>query len=394
MQVGYPARCKQYETLSRMELMMIASSRTARQGQLAGSSEGAFVQRPPALATMALPIPALASPQGGGISLGQRLRDWKTLVGFGVSAAIVVFFALTAHLDLGAVWINIRSADISYLVLAQIVYLGAFLFRGLRWRLLLRHAALGHEVHLPSLRGLTEMIFLSWFVNCIVPAKLGDGYRAYLLGKHTGADMGRTLGTVVGERMADILALAALLLLSGLMIAGSMAGAGLDLGTVLVWGAVLAALIGAGATGLRVSHARLVGLLPPRWRPTFLRFAEGVLRTFRRDVQLPLYGLTCLVWGCEALRIWLVMQAVHISGLAPGVIVFTALAGSLLSTIPFTPAGLGAVEGASMAILTAFGVAAGPAGAVAVLDRVINYWSNIPVGALLYMRGLRSDDRR
>jgi uncharacterized protein (TIRG00374 family) len=85
------------------------------------------------------------------------------------------------------------------------------------------------------------------------------------------------------------------------------------------------------------------------------------------------------------LRIWLVMQSFHVTGLAPGVVVFTALAGSLLSTIPFTPAGLGAVEGASVAILSAFGVATGLAGAVAVMDRAINYWSNIPVGGLLYL---------
>ena len=38
-----------------------------------------------------------------------------------------------------------------------------------------------------------------------------------------------------------------------------------------------------------------------------------------------------------------------------------------------------------MAILSAFGVATSLAGAVAVVDRVINYWSNIPVGGLLYL---------
>ena len=52
---------------------------------------------------------------------------------------------------------------------------------------------------------------------------------------------------------------------------------------------------------------------------------------------------------------------------------------------PITPAGLGAVEGASVAILGAFRVATSLAGAVAVMDRVINYWSNIPVGGVLYL---------
>src|SRR2546423_14553246 len=102
------------------------------------------------------PVRAVAWPQGEEVSLGQRLRDWKTLVGFGISAAIVVFFVLTAHLDLGVIWANIRSADVRYLAFATSVYFGAFLFRGLRWRLLLRRADLGEGVHLPPLRGLVE----------------------------------------------------------------------------------------------------------------------------------------------------------------------------------------------------------------------------------------------
>jgi uncharacterized protein (TIRG00374 family) len=79
------------------------------------------------------------------------------------------------------------------------------------------------------------------------------------------------------------------------------------------------------------------------------------------------------------------MEALHVTGLAPGVVLFTALTGSLLSTIPFTPAGLGAVESASVTILSAFGVAASLAVAVAILDRLINYWSNIAVGGVLYI---------
>ena len=32
-----------------------------------------------------------------------------------------------------------------------------------------------------GLRNSTEILYISWFVNCVVPAKLGDVYRAYLL---------------------------------------------------------------------------------------------------------------------------------------------------------------------------------------------------------------------
>ena len=46
----------------------------------------------------------------------------------------------------------------------------------MRWALLIR--ATGYPL---KTRDSTEIIFISWFVNCLVPAKLGDIYRAYLL---------------------------------------------------------------------------------------------------------------------------------------------------------------------------------------------------------------------
>lgn len=336
------------------------------------------------------PVPAQRTPAAPAapapdFRIGRKLRGWKTLAGFGISAAIILFFVLTLRIDLNAIWAAIQTANPFYLALAAAVYFGAFIFRGLRWRLLLRRADLGDNVTLPPLRGLIEIIYLTWFVNCLVPAKLGDAYRAYLLNKHTGANMERTLGTVVGERIADVLALGVLLLASGALIIGQLSGTGSDLQYLLIVSVILLAAIAAGILFLKLTSARLSTRLPERWRNITVRFTEAVLRTFRRDVQLPLYTFTCLTWACEVLRIWLVMQALHITGLPAGVVIFTALAGSLLSTIPFTPGGLGAVEGASVTILTTFGVAAGMAGAVAIIDRAINYWSNIPVGAIVYL---------
>jgi uncharacterized membrane protein YbhN (UPF0104 family) len=354
-----------------MSVFSTSARRAAHPGPVTGAEIGIPLTRP--------------APAGTEISLGRRLRDWKTLAGFALSAAIILVFVLTAHLDLGQIWATVRTADGRYLAAALAVYFGAFLLRGLRWRLLLRRADLGAAVRLPALGGLVEMIFLSWFVNCLVPAKLGDAYRAYLLKQDTGAGMDRTLGTVVGERMADVLALVVLLLGSGLLILGNLAGAGGNLPLILLLGTGLAGAIGGGVVALRLGAGRLAARLPERRRVVFERFVAALLSTFRRDIQAPLYGLTALIWAGEVARIWLVLQSFHITGLAPGVIIFTALAGSLLSTIPFTPAGLGAVEGASVAILGAFGVAGTLAGAVAVVDRVINYWSNIPVGALLYL---------
>ena len=61
----------------------------------------------------------------------------------------------------------------------------------------------------------TEIIFLSWLVNCVVPAKLGDVYRAYLLKINSTASLSRTFGTVFIERVLDLFAIALLGLAAG-----------------------------------------------------------------------------------------------------------------------------------------------------------------------------------
>ena len=89
-------------------------------------------------------------------------------------------------------------------------YLG-FPLRGLRWALLLRGTGLSG----PDVRDATEILFLSWLVNCLVPAKLGDVYRAYLLKINSTVSLSRTFGTVFIERVLDLFAIVVLGLAAG-----------------------------------------------------------------------------------------------------------------------------------------------------------------------------------
>ena len=47
-------------------------------------------------------------------------------------------------------------------------------------------------MHYP-LFDLTEILYLSWFANCVVPAKLGDIYRSYLARNCLGVSMSKTV---------------------------------------------------------------------------------------------------------------------------------------------------------------------------------------------------------
>jgi uncharacterized protein (TIRG00374 family) len=95
-----------------------------------------------------------------------------------------------------------------------------------------------------------------------------------------------------------------------------------------------------------------------------------------------------LVWLLEGCRLYFVIESMHRLGvdLPLALVVFVSLASSLLTVVPFTPAGLGLVEGAVTAVLvTVVMMDSHVALAVTLLDRLINFWSIIVFGLMLYL---------
>jgi glycosyltransferase 2 family protein len=320
------------------------------------------------------------------ISLKNRFFDVKTLIGFALSAAIIIFFLLTVRVDFGVIFSNIAKANPFYLLAAFAIYYLTFAIRTLRWQMLLHNAGFQKEpnVKMPRFSTLLEFISISWFVNCIVPAKLGDAYRGYLLKKNANASFSRSLGTIVGERIADLLVLFSLLSLGGLIAFQKEEAQLGGLSLVFVFGIVLVVGIVFGLLMMRFWNHKLEMIVPRRLRGMYQKFQQGTVSTFHRKTLTQLYLLTGLVWLCEGARLYFVVQSLGLT-LGISVVVFIALTSSLLTTIPFTPAGLGAVEGTIVVVLTTFAVDKNLAGSVAILDRLISYWSVIVVCGLVYI---------
>ena len=161
-----------------------------------------------------------------------------------------------------------QTANLGYFLLGFVIYYAAFLLRGLRWQTLLANVGFTRAKNpdMPGLGGLIEIIYLSWFVNCMVPAKLGDAYRSYLLKQNAGVSFSRTIGTILAERMIDLFILFGLLLLSGFLtlqghLPGMMTGV-LALGAAMIV-ALAVALVAMRVLG-RARLARRAAALPRR----------------------------------------------------------------------------------------------------------------------------------
>ena len=317
------------------------------------------------------------------LEVRRQLFGWREVLS--ILIPLILLLAVARNVDWGTALSTIRGSDPWLVVAALIVYYATFPLRARRWARLLREGGL-----MVRGRDLLEILMLGWFVNCLAPAKLGDLYRSYLVKQRFNVSLSRTVGVVVAERLLDIFVVFALLLVGGYIAFGRTVLP--DLRLVYLSGAALAALIVAAFVGVYFVAPRLARFFPREVRRIGRLFREGVLHSFR---ALPEAGPeTVVIWLAEAARLAFVLAALGLELPISGVI-FVAVASSLLTTVPLTPAGFGFVELAVVYVLTTgFGLATHDAIAVAVLDRLVSVFSVIVLGGILYARHRRQEALR
>ncbi len=330
------------------------------------------------------------------LSLSSRLRQPRTIISILIPLVVIGVFVSINAAQLARVPGLIAQADLRLAGIAFLIFYAGFPMRGARWAILLRGTGTRIRV-----RDSTEIIFLSWLVNCVAPAKLGDVYRAYLLKINTAASLSRTFGTVFIERVLDLAAIALLGIAAGYWSFRDGLPAAIQL--VFAIGLVVVAVLAVGLFTMRNFGRRILVALPfpTRFLELYDRFEEGVFGAIAIR-QLPLLGgLTGSIWMTEALRLFMVVQAFGFTDVSLGLsgAVFVALIGSLLTAVPLSPAGLGIVEAGIVGVLTvAYGVPLAEATAIALLDRVISVFSIIVLGTAGYFvsskpRGLAGTTR-
>ena len=306
-----------------------------------------------------------------------------TLVSFAVAAVFLVFLVTRFEIDWEATWDMLKASNLYLYGAAFASYYMGFILRGLRWRIMLKNAnkAAGSDSEVPSVLACSRYIFLGWFANAITWFRLGDAYRAYVFTDATGYSFSRTIGTVLAERVLDVVMIFILLVVAALALYGAS-----DLGGTALFLGIASMLVLVGVVGLLVMKQfgmRLARFLPSSLRSHYDRFHEGVLGSFG---QLPLLLLiSFLTWSTEVGRLYFVIQSLDLSvTVSFSLILFVTLANAILTTVPITPGGLGIVEPGIIGLLT-LSLARSEAISVALLDRSISYLSIVVFGGVVFI---------
>ncbi len=312
------------------------------------------------------------------LSIGNRVGNWKTLLSFAFALVVFAVAIVKGGFDPHAIWNRVKHLNVLIFLSAFVVYYATFPIRGYRWKVLLENAYRGthpQAVDDMTVRGLSEIIYISWFVNCVVPAKLGDLYRAYLAKLWVHISWTKTIGTVLAERIIDILVLGLFMAATGFVVFHNRLG---GVSKILLLGVALAVVGIVMLIVMKTFSERIRRVVPSRFQEKYVSFEEGALQSLRR---IPLLiGLTMLIWLLEGSRFQLVFTSLglnthSISTIPFAPVLFFALGTAVLTTIPFTPGGLGLVEAGLVGMMIYLGVPKADAAAVVLVDRILSYYS-------------------
>ncbi|MGC3999031.1 MAG: lysylphosphatidylglycerol synthase transmembrane domain-containing protein [Anaeromyxobacter sp.] len=276
-----------------------------------------------------------------------RRRLLQALAGLVVSGA-ALWLTLRGK-DLGAIWGAMRGADYRYLALYVPFWLAIHLARTLRWGILLEPVA-----KVPWKR-LNAASAVGWMALVLLPFRLGEFARPYLVAERPQLRVSAALSSVVVERVADGIFTAVLMIVALLALPQGLPGAALlkTGGYVvgLIFLALLLFLVGA-YRNRRAAVALAQKLLAPI-APKLAARAAGMLDAFIQGLRLvtspaklvQFFLLTAVYWGANG---WGMQVLARGFGLPLDATQSATLLGALVIgvTIPAGPGMVGTFQGA------------------------------------------------
>jgi uncharacterized membrane protein YbhN (UPF0104 family) len=298
---------------------------------------------------------------------GLRLRS---LIVLGIVSSCIAIALLVAAVDPARTLAVIQRAQPGPLVLAVGILAVQTIVRAARWRLLLGIG--GDGARLPF--GLVlRALLIGYLGNAALPARIGEAARAGVVARASNRAFGAVLGSVLLERLIDLVALAVLVLVASMFapvpvlvidVAAVVVAIGLGAGLVLaVAGRRLGRAVSRNPVGLRqraVAFGRhlLAGALHPG-----------------RVVILAAGGLSLVGWLLDA-ALYLAAAAALGIALPAGTAVIIAASGALATALPAAPGYVGTYDLAAAAVGAALGL--DPAKAVA-LAAVVHAMVLVPI---------------
>ena len=116
---------------------------------------------------------------------------------FGFAVSILFAYLFFRNVNFREIWIAFQSVDYIYTIPIMLVNIAALLIRAIRWRYLLS------PIKRIGLSELFKVTAIGFMANNILPARIGELVRAFILGDREKISKTASLATLVVERLFD-----------------------------------------------------------------------------------------------------------------------------------------------------------------------------------------------
>lgn len=286
----------------------------------------------------------------------------SNLIGLALSA--ICLFLVFRKVDWTKLVAALGSLQWSWLALAIGVFLTTFIIRTLRWQLLLAPAG-----HVPT-KKLGQVLMVGYMANNVLPARLGELVRAYVLGQMSGIRKSTTLATILVERIFDGLSL---LFMLGLVLAAIGMGwlgqstqlppwvtqAGLFASAGFMGAFAGVALLALWPQAATWGHSLITRFAPERLSERLHEmldaFVGGVVALRSPKRLIAVFAASLMVWSIETTTYALMGQAFGL-GLAPHAFLVTMVLVNLGTIAPSAPGFVGTFQALAVVSLGLFGI--------------------------------------
>src|SRR5712692_6113741 len=276
-------------------------------------------------------------------------RTLRFFVPFVISAALLYFVVRSVASEPGQVIAAFIAADWRFVAPAILLYFVGVWLRSARWGLLLPE-------HMVTTSTLFRALVVGFTVNNLLPLRIGEVARTYLLNRWCSIPFGATIASLVVERVLDGLSLAMLMLVALTVVPapGYLRWAGGVAALGFLSGAALLAL-GAWRTSAITSIAGFVArFLPARFGAIVERLAASFSRALvlvHDPVRLTrVLGLSLLAWCFELGLFFVLLVAFGLPASYP-LALLVGSAGNFATLIPSSPGYAGTFDAAVITVL-------------------------------------------
>lgn len=305
-------------------------------------------------------------------------KSKNTIIGLLTGLGILIAFA--SFVGIKDVMTAISSVSIAYILASSAIYILSFILRGLRFDELLEGTGKRIGVWYS-----TKTIACSQWANLILPARMGDFLRPMLMKKDRNVDYSKSFGSLLSERIFDMIAIIILGLTSLIYILGKneyiMPPWITD--TMAVLAAMLIVIIIpiiiiiikpkylTSFSGKYLAHSRPRDIYTEEIISSVSTLMRNTTSTIKSKKIVAFILINSLaIWFIETMVAYTVALSMNIT--LPIEIVFLAVSlGNITKAVPNTPNALGTYEAAVAGVLIVSGITPALSFSVALIDHFI-----------------------